>query len=622
MTQEELLIKVQEIEELVKSGKDYAFAEKQAREMLIGDIHELELYCRILLTLSQSLWLRGMANTALPYAKKALVLAEDHKDKALIARAMGNIGIVYKNLSDYGKALEYHSCALITHEELDNKNGIAVSMGNIGGVYHSLSNYGKALEYYSRSLALHEELGNTSGVANNTGNIGNVYMHLSDYEKALEYHSRAIMIHEELGNTSGVAIYAGNIGNVYSLLLKHDKALEYYNRALTLHEELGDTSGMALCIGNIGTVYIELSDYGKALEYFIRALTLDEALGNKSGVAINTGNIGIVYAYENYENHDAEKAEEFLLKALAIVEEIGVKKVQYMHHKSLADLYEKQERWKDFAFHHKKFYELEKEVQSEEAKKQAERLDYERKTAERQKALAIERATAASERKILNNILPEEITQRLIKGENPIADTFDCVSILFMDIVDFTTFSTKISAQQLVHLLNAIFTSADAVMREFGLEKIKTIGDAYMAVAGAPIVQEDHAHRAANAAVKLLDVMQNLVVSFPLEYGDRSWIESIPEIEVRIGLHCGPAAAGVVGENKFLYDLWGDAVNTAARMESHGEAGKIHCSADFMRAVETVHPPSLRFIPRGEMEIKGKGTMKTYFLEKLSEQDL
>jgi len=194
-----------------------------------------------------------------------------------------------------------------------------------------------------------------------------------------------------------------------------------------------------------------------------------------------------------------------------------------------------------------------------------------------------------------------------------------------MDIVEFTTLCTKVSAQQLVHLLNAIFSSADAVMREFGLEKIKTIGDAYMAVAGAPIVQEDHAQRAANAAVKLLDVMQNLVVSFPPEYGDRSWIESIPEIEVRIGLHCGPAAAGVVGENKFLYDLWGDAVNTAARMESHGEAGKIHVSEEFVLALSLNRPSDtfshwekegMRAIPRGEMEIKGKGKMRTYFLEK------
>ncbi|MBS1538428.1 MAG: adenylate/guanylate cyclase domain-containing protein, partial [Bacteroidetes bacterium] len=228
---------------------------------------------------------------------------------------------------------------------------------------------------------------------------------------------------------------------------------------------------------------------------------------------------------------------------------------------------------------------------------------------------------AASEKKILNNILPEEITARLIKGENPIADTFENVSILFMDIVDFTTLSTTITAHQLVHLLNAIFKASDGVMKEFGLEKIKTIGDAYMAVAGAPTRHADHAHRAAQAALKLLEVMKNLVVIFPEEYGDKSWIETIPEIQVRIGVHCGPVAAGVVGENKFLYDLWGDAVNTASRMESHSEAGKIHVSEEFRSALisTSLNEQTLQFIPRGEMDIKGKGMMKTYFLEKFEQ---
>ncbi|MBN8574394.1 MAG: hypothetical protein J0M05_10825, partial [Candidatus Kapabacteria bacterium] len=131
----------------------------------------------------------------------------------------------------------------------------------------------------------------------------------------------------------------------------------------------------------------------------------------------------------------------------------------------------------------------------------------------------------------------------------------------------------------------------------------------------------DHAHRAALAALELLDSMNNLSIKIPSELGATSWIESVGEISVRIGIHSGEAIGGVIGDQKFSFDLWGDAVNTAARMESHGEAGKIHCSADFMRAVETAHEPSLRFIPRGEMEIKGKGKMQTYFLEKVFAQD-
>jgi adenylate cyclase len=567
-------------------------------------------------------WYLSDYTLALEYYGKALALAEELGNKAGVANWLGNIGIVHWYLSDYTLALEYMVKSVVLFEELGNKADVARHLGNIGSVHWHLSDYARALEYLRKALALAEELGNKQEVAAWLGNIGLVHQEIYDYSLALEYYGKALTLAEELGNKADVAMHLANIGLVHQKLSDYTLALEYFDKAFVLTEELGDKRGLATITGNIGLVHQKLSDYTLALEYFDKAFVLTEELGDKRGLAIHLGNIGSVYLEQDFDGYEPAKAEEYLLKALSKFEDIGAKNFQYEAHKGLSDLYERQGRKTEAYDHYKKYHELEKEVQSEEARKKAMLMEQQKQAAEREKEIEIARTRATAEKRILNNILPEEITQRLIKGENPIADHYDGVSVLFMDIVHFTQLSQTISVQQLVHLLNAIFTSADAVMREFGLEKIKTIGDAYMAVSGAPIVQEDHAQRATNAALKLLEVMENLEVSFPPEYGDRSWIESIPEIEVRIGLHCGPAAAGVVGENKFLYDLWGDAVNTAARMESHGEAGKIHCSADFMRAVETVHPPSLRFIPRGEMEIKGKGTMKTYFLEKLSEQDL
>jgi class 3 adenylate cyclase len=361
-------------------------------------------------------------------------------------------------------------------------------------------------------------------------------------------------------------------------------------------------------------------------------------MGDRRGVSSAIACIGMIFIEEGSEEYNLKEAEAHLLQAATMNEELGTKAQNIHVFEALAKLYEKEKRWEAVAYL-RKFYDLKAEVRSEESKKQANLLNQRRLAAEREKQLEIERTRAQERETILNNILPEEITARLIKGENPIADHFEAVSILFMDLVDFTKLASLITAQQLVHLLNAIFKAADGVMREFGLEKIKTIGDAYMAVAGAPTPQEDHAHRAAQAALKLLDVMQTLVVTFPDNYGDKSWIASIPEIEVRIGLHCGPAAAGVVGENKFLYDLWGDAVNTAARMESHGEAGKIHVSEEFARHLTQRNPtqtPSERegfqdsfsfpfgegrdgvLVERGEIDIKGKGIMRTYYLENRS----
>ncbi len=539
------------------------------------------------------------------------------------------IGIVAMKRGDYPSALEYLNEALAVCEHSGEQHDVAELTDIIGSIYRQLANYAKALEYYTKALLVCEEHNIPAGVIRCTGNIGLVYFHLADYSKALEYLSRTYTSYEKLGMKQGAATALSNMGAVYENLPDYPKALECYDTALRINEELGLKPNVALITGNMGLIYFSVQDYHQAREYLERALALYQELGMKKEVARMIHNLGGYYAKLHNPMYNVQKAEEYLWKAVTINEELGTKEALYMNYQNLAMLYEQDERWQQALEHYKKYYALEKEVHNQEVKRNAELYDAERKTVEKEKQLAL-----AKEREhILNNILPEDITTRLINGENPIADHFDSVSILFMDIIKFTELSAKISARQLVYLLNHIFTIADGIMREFGLEKIKTIGDAYMAVAGAPVVQEDHAQRAALAALKLLNTMQNLVVTFPAEYSDRSWIESLSEIQVRIGLHCGPAAAGVVGENKFLYDLWGDAVNTASRMESHGEAGKIHCSEEFVNQLTmdngkwimkqdaekillSIDNYQLSIIPRGEMEIKGKGTMRTYWLEK------
>jgi class 3 adenylate cyclase len=202
-----------------------------------------------------------------------------------------------------------------------------------------------------------------------------------------------------------------------------------------------------------------------------------------------------------------------------------------------------------------------------------------------------------------------------------------------MDLVNFTRIASIVPPRHLIYILNSIFSAADAVMQKHGLEKIKTIGDAYMAVAGAPVSDANHTVNAAAAALDLLEEMNNLNIVVPEELGDRSWTSEVGEIQVRIGLHCGTAIGGVIGDKKYSFDLWGDAINTAARMEQFGEAGKIHCSETFARELGMTNEESgmkegdaqlvirnSQFLisSRGEMDIKGKGKMQTFFLEKQS----
>ncbi|TAE24242.1 MAG: tetratricopeptide repeat protein [Candidatus Kapaibacterium sp.] len=221
---------------------------------------------------------------------------------------------------------------------------------------------------------------------------------------------------------------------------------------------------------------------------------------------------------------------------------------------------------------------------------------------------------------LLRNILPNPIVHRLKSGERAIADHYDSVTVLFADIVGFTKLSQEVTPKALVEGLNGIFEQFDALAQKYGLEKIKTIGDAYMVAGGLPERSDDHCERVVRMAVEMQEVLANAQwnqggnqggnqgrMQFGAEQGSR-------KIQVRIGIHTGAAVAGVIGTSKFAYDIWGDTVNTASRMESHGEAGRIHVSEDvFMEVQDT-----FAFEERGEMEIKGKGRMRTWLLAPIS----
>ena len=203
----------------------------------------------------------------------------------------------------------------------------------------------------------------------------------------------------------------------------------------------------------------------------------------------------------------------------------------------------------------------------------------------------------ASERLLLN-VLPHSVAQRLKADPGIIADSFPEVTVLFADIVGFTKLSEGVSPEGLVAVLNEMFTLFDSILDHRGLEKIKTIGDAYMAVAGLPVPATDHAVRAAHMALDMIEALD--------DFNQRKGTS----LQVRIGIHSGAVVAGVIGKRKFTYDLWGDTVNTASRMESHGVAGRPQMTEPTRQRLSE---PFL-FEERGVVEIKGKGEMRTWFL--------
>ncbi|MDP6945239.1 MAG: adenylate/guanylate cyclase domain-containing protein, partial [Myxococcota bacterium] len=222
-------------------------------------------------------------------------------------------------------------------------------------------------------------------------------------------------------------------------------------------------------------------------------------------------------------------------------------------------------------------------------------------------ALELERARS---RQLLDNVLPATVAERMLDfGCNDpsgicvfetFADHFEEVSILFADIVGFTALSSKLPPAALLHGLNDIFVAFDAIADELGVYKVKTIGDAYMVAAGVPEARDDHAAALAEMAVRMLAHVEAnpLLGEHPLQ--------------LRIGIHSGPVVAGVIGLTGFTYDVWGDTVNVASRMESHGVVGAVQVSDTTAQALQGT---SLSLEPRGEMEVKGKGLMRTWLVE-------
>jgi adenylate cyclase len=211
--------------------------------------------------------------------------------------------------------------------------------------------------------------------------------------------------------------------------------------------------------------------------------------------------------------------------------------------------------------------------------------------------LSIDRLRRENERLLLN-ILPAPIAERLKSGDDHIADNFADVTVLFADMVGFTGLAASMPAQAIVELLNDLFTRFDLAARDLGIEKIKTIGDAYMAVCGLPDPCANHVEQMLKMAVRMIEVVRE----FNTERG--------MNLRIRIGINTGPVVAGIIGRRKFIYDLWGDTVNLASRMESHGLPDAIQVTRPIFEKMRDRY----HFEERGPIEVKGKGTVETWIL--------
>lgn len=580
--------------------------------------------------------LSGDYDQAIEHFKHELSIHTELKNITGVANATGNLGNVFDALGDYRTSLEYYESAVALYEELGDQRRMAIITGSIGSVFNKTGDLSGALQNYERAIAIHEDRGDRDGVATITVNMGTMYYHGGDYPRALEHFERALAVTQELGNRLSSAMITSNIGTVYSNTGDYGKAIERLERALAVEEELGNRAGIATALSGIGSVYMSTNETDRALEYFERAALLYEELGDLAGMARSAGNLidlhlaqgahikaselltaqasmmldePEIYAWhlvnraalaQHEGNLDLAHTE--LLAALKISEETGIRHLTSDIQMRLRDLARKRHDLEGYVLHNDEYHRINEEVNGKQATQKMVMMEAERK-------MQAERAEREKERTLLYGTLPKHVADRILSGEVVSGDHFDHASVLFTDIVGFTSNSSSMPPSEVVHLLENVFNTFDTLCDLHGVAKIKTIGDSYMCFKG----DGEDAENASSIAQLALDMQRSTF----------SWPSGEPLV-MRIGIHIGPATAGVIGTQRVQYDVWGDTVNIASRMESTSEPGRIHMSevfANVLRSitnaagVATSEAKELVVTQRGTVDIKGKGAMKTFWLE-------
>jgi len=459
------------------------------------------------------------------------------------------------------------------------------------------------MEYYTKAYEMCKKTGNTMGVTNNLSDMGTVAAERKDVKAAMDYLSRALENAESTRDREGVAIVLGNIANVYSQDKNADKAVENFEKSLSINRELNRMQGVVTNMMNLASLHYQIAvdsikpgsnnsiippgkeaNLAKAIGYYTEAIRIYKAVSHLDGLF--QAHKGLARAYS--ASGDNKKAFQALETSVKLNDSIR----STDDNVKLAQLGEER---------------------AELEKRQQEKLTKLAQNKRRNEAaffsigiallllavIFIARARRRSD-KLLLNILPAAVAKELKSTGSTTAKYYNEVTVLFTDFVNFTALAERLTPQALVDELHTCFKAFDEIVTRHKIEKIKTVGDAYLAVSGLPVANQKHAESVVTAALEI----NAFIRQRKAQLGENAF-------EIRIGISSGSVVAGIVGVKKFAYDIWGDTVNTAARMEQASEPGKINISADTYELVKG----KFQFTYRGEHEVKNKGVMEMYFVE-------
>lgn len=542
---------------------------------------------------------------------RARRIREELHDAAGVAGVIARMGNTELRAGNYSRALDHYAQAIEMLKDSDDDLTRANLHGNSALILGMQGNYTLALRSHLSALKIFEANNANNLIAGTLANIGLIYIEQKNYDEAMKVFDRALTIRRASDDKLATSDLLNNIGIVYQEQGQYEQALASHNEALSLRS--GDNNRTATSYSNLGNVYKKLGKNELAKEYYEKALSLFDSISDKRGLLQSYNNLGELY----YGQKEYDKSERYLDAAVKLAQETGLKVQLRQAYEYLAFIYAHRRQFEKAYQVHRLFSNLDREISDNEVKNQLSQMSLHYELEQKEQAAELERIKNAELQKaydlldaekkrsesLLLNILPLEVSNELKEYGKTRARSHDMVTVLFTDIKSFTRVSEQFSAEEIVSSIDEYFEQFDRIMERYGVEKIKTIGDAYLCVAGMPLATADHAETMIYVAREMMEAVRQLRIKREAE-GKHAF-------DFRVGINSGPVVAGVVGIKKFAYDIWGDTVNTASRMQANGEPQRINIS----EATYLLVRDKFNCTYRGEIEAKNKGKLKMYFVE-------
>ncbi|MEO5893481.1 MAG: adenylate/guanylate cyclase domain-containing protein [Ferruginibacter sp.] len=592
----------------------------------------------LLNALSKSFF-KGNPDTSVLIAMSSKKLAEQVSYKTGLALALKNMGIGYYLQGKYIDAIKTWQQGLEVYKLLGDKTGVANMLSNQGAVYFNQGDDAKSLELHLQSLKMSEDIGDTLRTLTSLTNIGAIYLNKpATYQKALEFFLRSYKLSLAIKDQYSIGTATANLGEIYYKMGDDSTALFYLNQSVKMYKGSED---LPYSLNYIGRVYTRQKEFEKAIKTHTEAFEISKRLDTRLDMTQSLVGLAQAYLAEGNITSSIAAYKQSLeygvpLNAVTEIKDAyqGLSKA-YAQQSDYNNAFKYQNLLlaiKDTIYNintDKKLGTLQFTFDLEKKESQINLLskdkEIQQQEIKRQKLVRngfivgftivllfasvflIQRNRITREKRrgdeLMLNILPAETAEELKSTGMAKAKSLALVTVLFTDFKNFTQASEKLSPEELVAEIHYCYSEFDRIITKYGIEKIKTIGDSYMCAGGLPVTNNTHPADVVSAGLEM--------VKF-IDTNKRERIEKEqPFFELRIGIHTGPVVAGIVGIKKFAYDIWGDTVNTASRMESSGQTGKVNISGGTYEIVKD------KFIctHRGKLEAKNKGLIDMYFVE-------